>query len=114
MKLIKEEKTDTLHFVLEKFDKAQHLLDNKAEYLRKMIFEDENEDSLCGKIDMCVDDFVDFEINHEEHINKVNEMKTTWTAGPNSHSTKASDVRKNLGTVIDPEWTLKLPTKSIP
>ena len=61
---------------------------------------------------MCnVDKFEDFVIDHEKHINKINSMKTTWFAAPNARwmKSKASDVRRTLGTVVDPDWLRNLP-----
>jgi len=67
-------------------------------------------DEICVKLNMCNDDFQDFIIDHDEHIRTVNSMKTTWHAGKNNRflKTKASDVRKTLGTVVDKKWTFKL------
>merc|ERR1712113_358032 len=60
---------------------------------------------------MCVNDFEDFVIDHDEHIRTVNAMKTTWHAGNNNRflKTKASDVRKTLGTIVDKEWLVEIP-----
>lgn len=61
---------------------------------------------------MCEDQAEDFEINHLEHINKVNSEESTWTAGANQRFLsddflKASDVKATLGAIIDSEWTVK-------
>ena len=68
-------------------------------------------EEICAQISMCVDDFEDFIIDHDEHIRTVNSMKTTWHAGKNNRflKTKASDVRKTLGTIVDKDWMYEIP-----
>ena len=60
---------------------------------------------MCG-----VDDFEDFIIDYDKHIRAINAMKTTWHAGKNNRflKTKASDVRKTLGTIVDKDWLIAL------
>lgn len=61
---------------------------------------------------MCkTNDFEDFVIDHNKIIEEINSMKTSWTAHPNQRfmKSKASDVRKTLGTIVDPDWLRPLP-----
>ena len=70
-------------------------------------------EEICANLNMCGDEFEDFEINHEKIINEINNMKTSWYAAPNAKfmKSKASDVRKTLGTIVDSDWIKKLPRK---
>jgi len=70
-----------------------------------------SDEEICAEIKMCVNDFEDYIIDHDEHIRTVNSMKTTWHAGKNNRflKTKASDVRKTLGTIVDPDWMFDIP-----
>lgn len=39
---------------------------------------------VCQSMHMCEDQAEDFEINHNDHINFINGLKTSWTAGANN------------------------------
>lgn len=61
---------------------------------------------------MCGDDFEDFVIDHAAIIEEVNsDPESTWFAAPNARFIKsmASDVRRTLGTITDPDWMIALP-----
>lgn len=67
---------------------------------------------------MCTESEVeeDWVISFLAHIDVVNnDLEATWEAGINrkflSEGAKISDVKKTLGTVVDPEWTIKLPIR---
>lgn len=96
------------------FPKASQLILNTMKYYKAMkLSNDVSDEEICAKINMCVDDFEDFVIDHDEHIRTVNSMKTTWHAGNNNRflKTKASDVRKTLGTIVDKDWMYKIPER---
>jgi hypothetical protein len=66
---------------------------------------------------MCKESYIeeDYRVPFFDQIAEVNGMETTWKAGVNhkflSEGAKISDIRKTLGTVVDPEWTIKLPIR---
>jgi hypothetical protein len=112
MKLIKNGEVDRLAGLLKRLPKAYHLVENSMEHYQTMKLNKLSIDEICVKLNMCVDDFEDFVIDHDEHIRTVNSMKTTWHAGNNNRflKTKASEVRKTLGTIVDRDWMVKIPT----
>ena len=66
---------------------------------------------MCGS-----EDFEDFVIDHNKNIETINSMKTSWTAGSNNRfiNSKASEVRKTLGTIVDKDWIKPLPLRKHP
>jgi cathepsin B len=52
-------------------------------------------------------------INHEDIINTINNSKTSWIAGKNSRfdNMNKGQIKSIMGTVVDTNWTFKLPTK---
>jgi hypothetical protein len=80
-------------------------------YYKAMKLSNLSVEDICAKIEMCVETFEDFVIDHEEHITAINAMKTTWSAGNNNRfiKSKASDVRKTLGTIVDKDWQVEIP-----
>jgi len=66
---------------------------------------------MCGN-----EDFEDFVIDHNKNIEIINNMKTSWIAGSNNRfmNSKASDVRKTLGTIVDKDWIKPLPSRKRP
>jgi|ETNmetMinimDraft_15_1059895.scaffolds.fasta_scaffold27550_3 hypothetical protein len=116
LKLIKAEKFETLEMVLVQFPKAHELMENHKGYLKGMM-EGKSIEELCSA-KYCNDEFEDFKIDHESIVEEVNDLhsqgQALWTAGKTDifHShTRASDIRKQLGTIVDPDWTVKLPEK---
>ena len=117
MKLIKQEKFATAELLLKPYAKAMHLLLHKNKHLEAMHFNGKTPKEVCTALKMCgPEDFEDFIINHAEHVEKINSMKTTWFAAPNARfmKTRASDVRKTLGTIVDKDWLRDLPLKTYP
>ena len=114
LKLIKAEKFETLKMSLEQFPKAQELIENHKDYLQHMV-EGKSIQELCD-VEYCNDPFVDFEINQDKIIDEINQLhhegKVSWKAGRNGkfYGAKASEVRKTLGTIVDPDWVEMLPS----
>ena len=71
----------------------------------------------CQKMMLCASEpfFVSSEgiFDHERHITAVNSANTTWTAGHNAKfaGMTLSEIRQHLGTVVDSDWTVQIPTK---
>jgi hypothetical protein len=103
--------------MLAPFPKTKELVELSLETLEEIALSNISEEEWCAKLEMCTEAEVeeDWVISFIGHIEIVNGMETTWEAGINrkflSEGAKVSDVRKTLGTVVDPEWTIKLPIR---
>lgn len=51
--------------------------------------------------------------DHTSHVNAVNSANSTWTAGHNAKfaGMTYSEIRQHLGTVVDSDWIVQIPTK---
>lgn len=72
----------------------------------------EDGEQTCHALKLCSDDeeTVLEELDHLVLIETVNSNKdSTWTAGENDKfkGMKKSEIKKMMGTVVDPLWTIK-------
>lgn len=92
---------------------ALHYIENKMlhhELLAESLLSHED---YCVEIEMCGQSHLleDSEIDHEAHIEAVNNANVGWTAGPNTRFTgrKLSDIKSWMGTIVDPDWVISAP-----
>jgi hypothetical protein len=114
MKFIANEKFESLKLFLEPFPKAQHLYSDRMTHLKTMAFEGRKGEDICAENGMCAINFEDYIIDHAKIIEEVNSAEdSSWFAAPNQRfmKTKASDVRKTLGTIVDFDWMVDLPSR---
>lgn len=84
------------------------------EHLKTLTFEGRKGEDICAENKMCAVDFEDFIIDHAKIIEEVNsDENSSWFAAPNQRfiKSKASDVRKTMGTIVDEDWMVDLPLR---
>jgi len=67
--------------------------------------------SVCNEYKLREE--VDEEINHEAIAAEINSAPSSWVAGVNSrfNGMKRSDIKKMMGTIVDPDWRIMSPIK---
>lgn len=73
-------------------------------------------EEVCSLLKLCVEEEKDLRPLHsEEIINEINNSQNLWVAGVNEKfkDSTMEDVKKYLGTVVDPDVVVKLPVREV-